>query len=509
MYDEVIVGAGSCGGVLASRLSEDPDRTVVLIEAGPWYTDVASMPVDLTRWFSSFSAHDWHLSATVRDGRVVPYPRGKVVGGCSAVNCSIALRNDPAEWDEWAGLGFPSWRWEVMLPYFCRLENDPQGYAVHPDAHGLDGPLPVRHVAESRWQPLHRSYIEACLDYGIGYAPDLNAPGAHGVGVLPRNLIDGVRQSVAVTYLAEAASRPNLTVRPGVLVDRVVLDRGRAIGVEIIADGHRERVEGRRISLAAGAIGTPPILVRSGIGAAAAVRALDIEVAADLPGVGATLRDHPSCGIPAVPAAAACHDPSVFVEAAARITSEGSPGANDVQLSLFTMFDLAQVADVHPVDSPLVFLGAALMRPASYGSLTVTSSDPAVAPRIDCNFLACDEDMRRMVAAWQLSRQLSRLEPLRSMIGACLVPDDVIADDLACARAIAACVNTTYHPQSTAPMGKDPGQGAVVDGEGRVYGVDGLRIVDISVMPVSANANTNLAAIAIAEHMADLMAARP
>ena len=227
IYDDVIVGAGSAGSVLAARLSEDPDRRVLLVEAGPDYPTIEETPADLVSGWMSLVDHDWGWTAKTVAGRVAAFPRGKVVGGSSAVNGTIALRGDPADFEEWAERGLPEWSWERVLPYFVNLEDDPIGAGLDPTIHGVGGPVPIERVQPARWQPFHAAFHAACLVAGHTHCGDLNAPGAAGAGVLPRNRRDRVRMSSAVTHLAGGAPRPNLEIRAWVLVDRVVIDAGR------------------------------------------------------------------------------------------------------------------------------------------------------------------------------------------------------------------------------------------------------------------------------------------
>jgi len=290
-YDDIIVGGGSAGAVLAARLSEEPARRVLLLEAGPDYATLESTPADLQDgWRMSLRAHDWRLTAQAMPGRAIPYPRARVIGGSSAVNATIALRGVPADYDEWAALGNDEWSWAKVLPHFRRLEDDPEGAA---GLHGRGGPIAIRRWRPDELIPVQRAFFEVCRRLGFPEAADHNHPEATGVGPFPQNRRDRLRLSTAIGYLLPARHRPNLTIRPHCLVNRVLFVGGRAVGVDIGDGGEPEQVRGRRITLAAGAIGSPAILLRSGIGPKAALASLGIEPVADLPGVGAGLADHP------------------------------------------------------------------------------------------------------------------------------------------------------------------------------------------------------------------------
>ena len=509
-FDDIIIGAGSCGAVLAARLSEDPARQVLLIEAGPDYRTIDETPDDLLHSAVSLVDHDWGFTAQTTEGRSIGYPRGKVVGGSSAVNGTIALRGDPADFDEWAGRGLPEWAWQEVLPFYLSVEDDPDGAAIDPQLHRAGGPVPIHRVPAADWQPFHSAFHDACRDYGFAECVDLNAVAASGVGVFPRNKRDGARMSTALTHLADARSRTNLTLRAATHVDRVVIDRGRAVAVDVIHDGQRERVEGRRITLAAGAIASPAILLRSGVGPPAALRELTVHCHADLP-VGAVLLDHPSAGLPGLPVRGIDqeHDLAIVTEIGVRYRSAASVDDNDMQLCLATMFDPEQMRGFMPDPVAMFMVGAVLMRPHSTGRLLLDSTDPFAAPRIDLNYLDDRRDIARFIEAWRLGRDLCRREPLASMVQCLLVDDATLADDRALASLIREQITTTFHPAGTAPLGRADDERAVVDAQGRVFGIDGLRVVDASIMPTSVRSNTNLTVIMMAERIASWMAADP
>ena len=507
-YDDIVIGAGSCGAVLAARLSEDPARQVLLIEAGPDYRSIEETPDDLLHSAVSLVDHDWGFTAEATKGRSIGYPRGKVVGGSSAVNGTIALRGDPADFDEWAGRGLDEWAWDQVLPFYLAVEDDPDGAALAPQLHHVGGPLPIHRVPVANWQPFHAAFHDACRAQGFAVSTDLNAVGARGVGVFPRNKRDGARMSTALTHLADARHRANLTLRAQTHVDRVVIDAGRAVAVEVIHDGQRERIEGRRITLAAGAIASPAILLRSGIGPGASLRELSVHCHADLP-VGRVLLDHPSAGLPGLPVAGIEHDLAIVTEIGVRYRSATSIDDNDMQLCLATMFDPEQMRGFMPDPVAMFMVGAVLMRPRSRGRLSIESTDPFVAPRIELNYLDDPLDGARFIEAWRLGRDLCRTEPLAALVKCLLVDDATLADDAALGSLIRDQITTTFHPAGTAPMGRSDDERAVVDAHGRVFGIDGLRVVDASIMPTSVRSNTNLTVIMMAERIASWMTTDP
>ncbi|TML18045.1 MAG: hypothetical protein E6G39_03835 [Actinobacteria bacterium] len=362
IFDDIVVGAGSCGAVLAARLSEDSARHVLLLEAGPDYRSIDETPDDLLYSAVSLVDHDWGLTAEAMAGRTIPYPRGKVVGGSSAVNGTIALRGDPADFDEWVTRGLPEWSWDAVLPFYRLVEDDPRGAAIDPNLHRAGGPLPIERLPASSWQPFHAAFHAACVTHGFVSCADLNG-----------NKRDGARMSTALTYLAGACGRANLTLRADTMVDRVVIEKGRVVAVEVIDRGQRQRIEGRRITLAAGAIASPAILLRSGIGPDEHLRQLSLRCHADLP-VGVVLCDHPSAGLPGVPVAGIAHDLRIVTEVGVRYRSTGSIEENDMQLCLATMFDPEQMRGFMPDPMPMFMVGAVLMRPCSTGRLSIESS---------------------------------------------------------------------------------------------------------------------------------------
>lgn len=493
-FDTLIVGGGSAGAVLATRLTEAPTRKVLLLEAGPAYApDAYPAKITDSSLLGEYTGHDWGFqSEPGYIGHPIAAYRGKVLGGCSAVNGSVAVRTLASDLDRWAEQGLKGWSHDDLLPSFKKLESTDAG---DNKLHGRTGPLPIIQLGLDDISPMQRAFVDAALANGIRATNDFNGANPEGVGPYPMNVRDGVRVNTGMAYLtADVRSRTNLTIRGGVLVDRVLFEGGRAIGV-LISDGTELRA--REVILSAGAYGSAAILLRSGIGPANDLEALDIPVVADLP-VGLRLQDHPIYynAYAADPKCIGAQTPVIGAKVWTA-SSEATEGELDLHITATHLFDHS----TSPTGVGFV-LAVALVRPQSRGTLTLVSRDPETAPRIDLNFLADPGDRRRLLNGVKLARRLGAIKPLASLIKRELNPGLDFIDDAAIEASMLDTLDTYHHPTSTAPMGADDNRMAVTDWLGAVRGVTGLRVVDASIFPDVPSAATNLTVIAAAEHIA-------
>ncbi len=508
-YDHIIVGGGTAGVVLATRLTEDPGRSVLMIEAGPDYPDVDTMPDDVKGgndpWNSAFQGgHSWGYAARATRYRdPFPLPAGKVVGGSSSINGQVFLRGVPADYDEWAEAGNDQWSFEGVLPYFNRSEHDLD--FGDGEFHGDGGPIPVRRIPKENLPPNASAFWDACLAEGLPETLDANHPDSVGVGPRPLNNRDRMRMSTALTYLPLARGRANLTIMDNARVTRIVFDGQRAVGVEVDRDGETERIEGGETIVSAGAFNSPQLLMLSGMGPADHLTCFGFEVVHDLPGVGENLQDHPSVYLLYRATIDAVDEDTPPSQAGLRFRMGDSPHENDMQITP-TLRTSEHRPHGYTLEDFVPYAGftVGLQKPMSTGRLRLASADPVGQPAMNFNYLSKPSDLQRLRDAVRFAARLTQ----RSEFGPILLErihptDDALADDEALDRWLLENVATQLHSCGTCKMGPASDPMAVVDQHCRVHGVEGLRVVDASIMPSVIRANTNATVIMAAEKIAD------
>ncbi len=501
MYDVIVVGAGSAGCAAAARASENPELNVLLVEAGPDYSDLAATPYDLVNGHNnSYTAHDWGFAHNPVQGRETIFPRGRVVGGSSAVNTTIALRGMPEDFAEWASFGLTEWDWKGVLPAYRRLERD-LDFGEAP-FHGDAGPISIRRIPREQMSVQHQAFFEAAKALGYPDCPDANDPDSWGAGPMPLNKLGRLRVSCAVGYLAPARIRPNLTIRPDTLAIRAVIENGKCVGVEVRnPGGETDVLRARLVVLSAGAIMTPGILMRSGIGPRAELEALSIPVARDLRGVGKNLSDHPALAVTLTPKdEAMVGRDQPIIQSILRYTAPGSSKRNDLQIEL--------VSFGGRTTEPIFAIAGVVEYQYGRGELRTVSADPDAAPVIDHRFCEDERDADRLADCLFDVLAFARSPAIADLATGVRFPrGNPTRDELkALARRFA---GSGYHPCGTAKMGGDADPMAVADQYGLCRGVPGLAIADASIMPFVPSANTNLTAIMIGEKIGEWLRTRP
>jgi choline dehydrogenase len=513
-WDYIIVGAGSAGCVLANRLSADPRKTVLLLEAGESDRNpLQRIPLAGVMLNYGHQRRDWRYETEPdpsRHDRRETWPRGKLLGGTSSLNGMIYVRGAPEDFDHWASLGNDGWRYEDVLPIYKQLEDHEYSRSSHPLSHqyGSGGPLKVRQLKGVH--PLARAFVSACRDLGIPENDHYNAGDQEGACILTASHSGRIRSSSSQSFLQPARHRPNLHIVTDTLVLRVLLEGKKAVGVmaERKGEGQRE-YRGRTVILSGGAVNSPQLLLLSGIGPAAHLQRMGIAVRHDLPGVGRNLQDHPGCAVlakvnvptPNTNVIARMKDglnwlllgKGLFTTAAAQalVFAKSSAGLRhpDIQINLMPLaFTVEKGRGVEFIDSTMTLLPN-ISHPKSRGFLELRSPDPHAPPSIQPNMLGAEEDVRALAVAARLGQQLLKTDAFKPYVEREILPGQEFATDAEWENYLRENATSCAHQSGTCKMGSDVM--AVVDSRLKVHGIEGLRVADASIMPTVPSGNTN------------------
>jgi choline dehydrogenase-like flavoprotein len=523
-YDYIIIGGGSAGCVMAARLSEMPDARVLVLEAGPKDTNrYIHMPVGFSKMTSGNLIWGYETTPLKHaNNRKAVYPQARVLGGGSSINAEIYTRGTPEDYDHWSDeMGCKGWAWKDLKSYFVKSEGNTRLAGAD---HGTEGPLGVSDLRTP--SPLSLAYVQGCMDFGMPFNPDFNSGRQEGAGLYQTTTLNGRRCSAAVGYLRPALKRPNLELRTGLTVTRIIVAKGRATGVEIVEDGKVTQLRAdREVILTAGAIGSPKMLMLSGIGPAAHLKSVGVDVVHNLPGVGQNFHDHFSTDVIWQLKGSTSYDKykkphwaalaglqylmfrtgpvaSNIVEAGAFWWGDRSEKTPDLQFHFLAGAGVEEGVGSVPGGNGAT-CNSYHTRPRSRGSVTLRSNRIEDAPLIDPNSFAEPYDLERHIDGIKVTQEVGRMKSFAKYVerehfpgSACKTKQDYID----CARANA---RSSYHPVGTCKLGVD--DMAVVDLECRVHGIDGLRVCDSSIMPQVVSSNTNAPTIAIAEKAADMI----
>ncbi len=517
-FDIIIVGAGSAGCVLANRLTENGRLSVLLLEAGPVdKKQEIHIPVAFSTLFKT--EYDWAYETEPQpgaNGRKLFWPRGKMLGGSSSINAMIYQRGNPANYDEWAALGNEEWGWQDVLPYFKKAQNQERGESPF---HGVGGPLNVADLRDPN--PLTKAFVQAGMEIGLPYNSDFNAGEQEGVGYYQVTQKNGKRHSTADAYLKPARKRSNLQVETEAMVTRLNMDGRRCRGVAYTQNGQTETAVARReVILCGGAINSPQLLLLSGIGPGDHLQAMGIDLVLDLPGVGQNLQDHYIA-----PVAYRVNQPISLAGAESAgnlfkflVLKKGLLTSNVGEAGGFMKLNPASAAPElqfhfapgffirHGFDNPEgdgFSIAPTLVKTESRGAVKLRTAIPGDAPSIDPQTYADERDLELMVTGLKIARKIARARPFEPYRGEEFLPGNSIHDDDGLRAHARECTQSLYHPVGTCKMGVDPM--AVVNPHLQVHGIEGLRVVDASIMPALINANTNAPTIMIAEKAADMI----